>query len=127
MQVTHTAVWTSDLDRMKEFLIDEVGLEHSHDFVGDDGVTNFYVGGEDGATIQLKYDPDAETEVDPSGLAHIAIAVEDTDGLVERLTDRPDCRTVDGPKTVDDGVSSKRIAFVEGPDGYVLELEQTLE
>ena len=127
MRVIHTAIWTSDLDRMKEFYVDELGLEHSHDFVGDDGVTNYYVGGEDGATIQFKYDPDAETSVEPDGLAHIAISVDDTDGLVDRLSDLPYCRVVDGPKTVDDGVSSKRIAFVEGPDGYVLELEQTLE
>lgn len=127
MQVIHTAIWTSDLDRMKEFFIDEIGLEHTKDFVGDDGVTNYYVGGEGGATIQLKYDSDADTTVDPNGIAHIAISVDDSEGLAERLTERDDCRIVDGPKTFDDGVSEKRIAFVEGPDNYVFELEQTLE
>lgn len=126
MQVNHTAIWTSDLDRMKEFFIDDIGLQHTKDFVGDDGVTNYYVGGEEGATIQLKHDPDDERAVDPRGLAHVAISVDDTDGLVDRLTELVDCRVVDGPMTVNDGVSDKRIAFVEGPDGYVFELEEDL-
>jgi lactoylglutathione lyase len=127
MEVIHTAIWTTDLDRMKEFFIDDIGLEHQKDFVGDDGVTNYYVGGEDGARIQLKHDPEADIEVDPSGIAHVAISVDDTDGLVESLAERDDCQTVDGPKTINDGVADRRIAFVEGPDGYVFELEQTLE
>lgn len=127
MEVIHTAIWTSDLDRMKEFFIDEIGLTHSHDFVGEDGVTNYYVGGEDGATIQLKYDPDADISVDPSGLAHIAISVDDSEGLAHELAENPDCQIVVGPKEVHDGISQKRIAFVEGPDDYVVELEQTLE
>lgn len=127
MQVIHTAIWVTDLDRMKEFLEDDIGLEYAHDFVGDDGVTNYYVDGEDGATIQLKYDPDGDREVDPSGIAHIAISVDDSEALVERVTDRPDTHVVNGPQTFDDGVSTKRIAFVEGPDGYVFELEETVE
>ncbi|QIO25208.1 VOC family protein [Haloarcula sp. JP-L23] len=127
MQVIHTAIWTSDLDRMTEFFEDDIGLEHSHDFVGNDGVTNYYVGGDEGATIQLKHDPDENKEIDPSGIAHVAISVDDSKSLAERLSNRDDCRIVDGPKEVNDGISDKRIAFVEGPDGYVYELEQTLE
>jgi len=112
---------------MKEFFVDEIGLTHSHDFVGDDGVTNYYVGGEEGAMIQLKHDPDEDISVDPSGLAHIAISVDDSEGLAHELAENSDCEIVFGPRQVDDGISQKRIAFVEGPDGYVVELEQTLE
>lgn len=127
MRVVHTAIWVSDLDRMTEFLVDHLGLEHTKDFVGGDGVTNFYVSGDGGAAIQLKYDPEGDYEVEPSGVDHLSLAVDDTDGLVERLLDETDCTVVKGPKTVNDSVSDKRIAFVEIPDGYVLELEQTLE
>lgn len=126
MQVNHTAIWTSDLDRMKAFLTEDLELEHQKDFEGGDGVTNYFVSAEGGAAIQLKHDPDGNGEVDPSGLAHIAISVDDTDALVDRVTERSDCQIVDGPMTVNDSVSDKRIAFVEGPDGYVFELEQDL-
>lgn len=127
MQVNHTAIWTSDLDRMREFLTDDLDLEHQKDFEGGDGVTNYFLTGEGGAAIQLKYDADSDDTVDPSGLAHIAISVDDTDALVEQFTDRSDYEIVNGPMTVNDSVSDKRIAFVEGPDGYVFELEQDLD
>ncbi|SFR64287.1 VOC family protein [Halogeometricum limi] len=127
MRVVHTAIWVSDLDETSKFFIDHLGLDHVKDFVGGDGVTNFYVAGDGGASIQLKYDPDGDYDVEPSGIDHLSLAVDDTDGLVERLQSETDCSVVKGPKTVNDSVSDKRIAFVEIPDGYVLELEQTLE
>lgn len=126
MQVVHTAIHVSDLDKMKEVFMDELGLEYVKDFEGGDGVTNFYVAGDGGASIQLKHDPDDEGPVEPSGIDHLSLSVDDSEALADRLSRRDDCRIVSGPKTVNDTVSDKRIAFVEIPDGYVLELEQDL-
>ncbi|MGM0590445.1 MAG: VOC family protein [Halobacteriota archaeon] len=127
MKVLHTALWVSDLDASKEFYIDELGLEHTRDFVGDDGVTNFYVAGDGGAELQFKYDSDGVETVDPSGVDHISIGVEDADETVDRLVDRTGCRVVVEPQTIDIGEGPIRVAFVEDPDGYVLELEQSGE
>ena len=127
MQIVHTAIRVSDLDRTKEILMDELGLEYVKDFEGDDGVTNFFIAGESGASLQLKYDPDEERDIEPSGIDHVSLSVDDTEELADRLDRRDDCQIVSGPKTVNDTVSDKRITFVEIPDGYVLELEQNLE
>lgn len=126
MQVVHTAIWVSDLDHTKEIFMDELGLEYVKDFEGGDGVRNFYVAGDGGASIQFKYDPDEDREIEPAGLDHISLSVDDSEGLARKLAERDDCRIVAGPKEVNDTVSDKRVTFVEIPDGYVLELEQDL-
>jgi len=121
MDVAHVAIWVSDLESSKAFYEDGLGLEYAKDFVGSDGVTNYFVSGETNTFIQLKYD-DGE-EVEPSGIAHIAISVDDTDEVFERLASRDDCTVVQEPQDL----STVRNAFVADPDGYVLELEQRFE
>jgi lactoylglutathione lyase len=123
MQAVHTAIWVSELEPMVEFFEEGLGFEYVKDFESG-GVQNYFVAGDGGAAVQFKHE-DGVT-VEPAGIDHISISVDDTEALVDRLTDRPDCELVDGPKTVNDTVSDKRIAFVEIPDGYRLELEQDL-
>ena len=124
MDVIHTAIWVSDLDEIREFYIDGLGLEHTWDFVGDDGVTNFYVAGDDGGEIQFKHDG-GDRAIDPAGIDHIAVTIDDVDSMVERLTGEFDGTLTQGPMTVD--AAGARVAFVEGPDGYVVELVQSLD
>jgi lactoylglutathione lyase len=123
MDVAHVAIWVSDLESSKAFYEDGLGLEYAKDFVGSDGVTNYFVSGETDTFIQLKYDDDEGGEVEPSGIAHIAISVDDTDEVFERVATRDDCTVVQEPQDF----STVRNAFVADPDGYVLELEQRFE
>ena len=124
MDVAHVAIWVSDLDRSREFYEDVLGLEHEMNFVAD-GVTNYFVRGETDALVQFKYDPEGERKIEPGGLAHIAVGVDDVDEVFDRLTGRGGSTVRREPQTLSElGV---RNAFVEDPDGYVLELEQTLE
>ena len=118
MEVVHTALWVSDLDATAAFYEDVLGLEYRQEFVLD-GVLNYYVGTEDGADLQFKYDEDADVEVEPSGIDHVAVAVDDTDATFERVVDEADPVVVMEPTTVD--VADRRVAFVEDPDGYVVE------
>lgn len=127
MQVVHTAIWVSDLNQTKEIFMDELSLEYVKDFEGSDGVTNFYVAGDGGASIQLKYDSEGEYEIEPKGIDHLSLSVDDSEQIAKNLDKRNDCEIVSGPKTVNDTVSEKRVTFVEIPDRYVLELEQNLE
>lgn len=124
MDVIHTAIWVSDLQGARDFFVDGIGLEENWSFTMD-GVRNVYVGGPHGE-IQLRYDPD-RTPPDPdrSALDHIAIAVEDVNREVERIVDRTGCDVIDGPRTV--SAAGARVAFLDGPDGYVVELVEDLD
>lgn len=123
MDVIHTAIRVSDLDRTRRFYEDELGLRFSREFVGDDGVTNYFVRGDSNIEIQFKHDPDASDAVDPGDFDHFALAVEDTEALVERVVEETEGSLRAGP--MDSGAS--RIAFVEDPDGWGIEFVETRE
>jgi lactoylglutathione lyase len=123
MDVIHTCIWVSDMDAAREFYLDGIGLEeHRSATLG--GVENVWLGGEHGE-IQLRY---AEDHPDPApdrgDFDHLALSVDDVDGEVERIVDNTGATVLDGPRTVD--VAEARIAFLEGFDGYVIELVEDL-
>ena len=123
MDVAHVAIWVSDLERTLEFYEGALGLEHEKDFVAD-GVRNYFVRGETDTFVQFKHDPDEDGEVEPSGIAHIALAVDDVDEAFARVEDREDSAVRQEP--ISRPELSVRNAFVTDPDGYVLELEEEL-
>ena len=127
MDVLHTAIWVDDVEAMTAFYTDGLGLEETRAFVGDDGVTNTFFAGESETEIQFKYSTDdgEQTEVSPSGFDHTAIAVDRIDETVETLVDEYGGTVTQGPTTMDD--MNVRIAFVDDPDGYGIELIETLE
>jgi lactoylglutathione lyase len=124
MDVIHTALWVSDIERTREFYVDALGLTENWSFTGDDGVENVYIGG-DNAEFQFKYDPEGGPDIDSGTMAHVAVGVESTDETVERLVERVDPPIQRPPTTMDD--LGLRVAFVEDPDGYVVELVEELE
>ncbi|APX97752.1 VOC family protein [Natronorubrum daqingense] len=125
MDVLHTAVWIDDVDSVMEFYCEGLDLERTRDFVGDDGVTNYYVQGEAEAEIQFKHDADRNLDLEPSGIDHIAIGVDDVESTLERLVEGYDSEVVDGPRRIER--SNLLIAFVTDPSGYVVELIESLD
>lgn len=124
MDVIHTAIWVSDLSEARAFFVDALGLEENWSFTMD-GVENVYVGGDHGE-IQLRHDPDHEVPApDRRAFDHIAVSVDQVDEETERLVERTGCTVLDGPLDVD--AANARVAFVDGPDGYVVELVETRE
>ncbi|SDC38471.1 VOC family protein [Natrinema hispanicum] len=124
MDVIHTALWVSDIEQTREFYVDALGLTENWSFTSDDGVENVYIGG-DNAEFQFKYDPEGSRDIDSGTMAHVAVGVESTDETVERLVERVDPPIQRPPTTMDD--LGLRVAFVEDPDGYVVELVEELE
>lgn len=121
MDVIHSAIWVSDIEATLEFYVEELGLEKTNDFVGGDDARNVYVRGESDTEIQFKHNPDHDLgEPATQRFDHLALEVDDTDALVERLTEETESELVRGP--LDSTGVSGRIAFVTDPDGYVLEL-----
>ena len=124
MDVIHTALNVSDIERTKEFYEGVLGLEHHWDFTHD-GTLNYYVGTEDGAELQFKYDESDDSPVEPSGIDHIALGVEDVDATFERVVAESDCPVVLEPTTFE--AANRRAAFVSDPDGYTVEFVARVE
>ena len=123
MDVAHVALWVSDMDRAVEFYT-ELGLERQWSFTLD-GVENVYVGGEHGE-LQLRHNPDRTTPIAPNraDVDHVALTVDDTDAMVERAADAG-ATVVTAPTVIEP--ADAYAAFVEDPEGYVLEFVEPLE
>lgn len=120
--VIHTAIWVPELEPVIEFY-ETLGLSESHRFERG-GTENVYLGGEHGE-IQFKHDgSDRSVSPDRSDLDHIALGVDDVDAEFERVVEETGCPVVEEPMTVD--VAGARVAFVEDPNGYVVELVESL-
>jgi len=123
MDVIHTAVWVSDLDEARAFFVDALGLEEQSSFTYN-GIENVYVGGDHGE-IQLRYAPENDTpNPDRTALDHIAVSVDDVDAETDRIVAETGCAVIKGPVTVTQ--AGARVAFLDGPDGYVVELVEDL-
>ncbi len=124
MDVSHTAIWVSDMDEAISFFVDGVGLEKNWSFTRGE-VENVYVGGEHGE-IQLKYSSErGDPSVDQTGHDHIGIAVDDVDRTLERVRDTVDITVLTGP--IDVPEAGSRVVFFEGFDDYVIEFVQQVE
>lgn len=123
MDVLHAAIWVDDIEAQLDFYCDGLGLERTREF-DLDGVTNTYVAGEGDAEIQFKHDG-TERNPEPAGIDHLAVGVDDVDGIIEDLVENYGSEVVEGPRTVED--KDIRLAFVTAPEGYVVELIETLE
>ncbi|EMA45085.1 VOC family protein [Halococcus saccharolyticus] len=119
MDVIHTAIWVSDLEAARTFFVDALGLDEHWSFTMD-GVENVYVGGEHGE-IQLRYDPErGDPTPDRDALDHVAVSVDDVTAETERVVAATDCEVLEGPMRVE--AADTKVSFIEGPDGYVVEL-----
>ncbi|ACV47289.1 MULTISPECIES: VOC family protein [Halomicrobium] len=123
MDVAHVALWVSEMDRAVEFYT-ELGLERQWSFTLD-GVENVYVGGDHGE-LQLRHDPDRTTPIAPNraDVDHVALTVDDTEAMVERATEQG-ATVVTAPTVIEP--ADAYVAFVEDPEGYVLEFVEPLE
>jgi lactoylglutathione lyase len=121
MDLAHTALCVSDLDRAMEFYA-ALGLEETHRFTLD-GVENVYLadGGEGDGDIQLRYDPDRTTPIAPSraDVDHVAFTVDDVEAAYERSISAGAAPVLE-PTEIE--AADAYAAFVEDPEGYTLEL-----
>lgn len=124
MDVIHSAIWVSDIEETLAFYIDALGLEKTREFESGDGARNVYVAGSSETEIQFKYDPDRRLP-EPAGFDHVAVAVDDTDAELDRLVETTGCTVRRGPLTSDG--ANARVAFIEDPDGYGVELVEEFD
>ena len=121
MTFLHVCLNVADAEESVAFY-EQFGFEESWSFrTMDDETTNRYVADENGFEIQLS-DTDDEREFE-AGTAwdHLAVKVDDVD---EKFASVDHYGVVREP--YDNDPADSRIAFVEDPDGHVVELVQPL-
>lgn len=123
MQLQHTALHVADLDAAIAFYEDALGLSHTWDFEHE-GVVNYYIGSANGVELQFKHDEDADPP-SPAGIDHVALIVDDVDATFERVVEETDCPVVVAPTYIEP--ADRYVAFVEDPNGYVVEFVENPE
>jgi len=123
MDVIHVCLNVSDADRTAQWYKDELGFEDSWEFTSEDGQTrNVYVSDSNGIELQLS-DTEGNDEFE-AGTAwdHLALKVDDVDEAFEEIDNHG---VVEEPG--DQPAAGARTAFIEDPDGHVVELVEPLE
>ena len=123
MDIIHVCMNVSDADEIADWYVENLDFERTWEFTTPDGETdNVYVAGGNGIEIQLS-DTDGEDDFE-SGDAwdHLAVSVEDTDAAFDRIDNHG---VVQEP--ADNVEAGARTAFIEDPDGHVVELVGPIE
>jgi lactoylglutathione lyase len=119
-ELIHTCYRITDIDRSVAFY-EKLGFEEKMRMPIGDSATNVFMGlPDDGARLELTYNHGHDEPYDiGTGYGHIAVSVDDLDGVLERLA-REGIEPEKPPYTVRDGGS--RLCFVRDPDQYRIEL-----
>ena len=115
----HTCYRIGDIDRSVAFY-NALGFEEVGRFDLRDGATNVFMGlPDDGARLELTYNPGVDSYDLGTGYNHIAVTADDLDGALGRLSQQG-IEPEKPPYTVREG--GNRLCFVRDPDGYRIEL-----
>jgi lactoylglutathione lyase len=120
MRFVHTNVRVRDIDASLRFYT-ALGFER-RGRLQFEGAYNIYLGlPGDGDTLELTVNEDRDEPYDlGDGYGHVALAVEDLDGLLARLAEQG--IEPEKPPYHPGGRTEVRICFVADPDGYRIEL-----
>jgi lactoylglutathione lyase len=119
----HTMCRITDPDRSRAFY-EALGFTFAGDFDivrdGEVEATNYFFSlGDQQSVLELTYNHDGRSYELGTGYGHIAVAVEDLDGALERLKAQG-IEPEREPYTVREG--GNRLCFVRDPDQYRIEL-----
>ena len=119
MELIHTCYRIGDVDRSVAFY-EALGFEEMGRMPIREEAVNVFMGlPGDGARLELTHNFGVDSYDLGTGYNHIAVAVEDLDGTLERLAAKG-IEPEKPPYTVREGGS--RLCFVRDPDGYRIEL-----
>jgi lactoylglutathione lyase len=123
MAILHTCLNVADADRAVDWYTENLDFEESWGFETPDGETvNRYVADGNGVELQFS-DTDGEAPAEAGDLwDHLAVKVEDVDAAFEEIDHHGVVK-----KPADQPAAGARTAFIEDPDGHVIELIEPLE
>ncbi len=126
MRISHIAVWTQDIERLKEFYERHFGAKAGPRYVNPGRrFESYFLSFESGARLEIMQMPSVSRRQDigvPSqGYAHLAVSV-GSEAEVDRLTDRlraGGCEILSNPRRTGDGYYE---SIVADPDGNPIEI-----
>ncbi|WP_207940690.1 hypothetical protein DOK78_001782 [Enterococcus sp. DIV2402] len=123
MHIEHVAIWTKDLEKMKEFYMNYFKAQPSERYHNKKtGFQSYFLTFETGSRIELTTKNFlSDRSVDTLGYTHIAISVgskQNVDDFVERFLE-DGYPLLNGPRTTGDGYYE---AVVQDPEGNLIEL-----
>ncbi|MFT0715574.1 VOC family protein [Maribacter arcticus] len=128
MKIEHIAIWTSDLEKMKDFYLHFFELESNEKYYNPKKeFSSYFLSFEKGARIELMHRPDISEFMDNMdaqlGLTHFAISVgskEKVDALTETIR-KNGFKVIGEPRTTGDGYYESVIA---DPEGNLIEITE---
>ena len=118
-ELIHTCYRITDIDKSVDFY-EKLGFEELRRMDLPDGAINIFMGlPNDGARLELTYNPGVESYDLGTGYGHIAITTSDLDQRLAELREQG-IEPEKPPYSVREGGS--RLCFVRDPDDYRIEL-----
>lgn len=126
MRIAHVAVWTRNLERLREFYETHFGAKAGPKYVSQSRpFESYFLSFESGARLEIMQMPSVADGANISGplrgYAHLAISVA-SEGDVDRLTSRladAGCEVLANPRRTGDGCYETVVA---DPDGNPIEI-----
>ncbi|MEM9832439.1 MAG: VOC family protein [Bacteroidota bacterium] len=124
MTIEHIAIWTNQLEDLKNFYCHYFGATSGEKYHNPKKqFTSYFLSFSSGARLELMYKPDLKSAGDLAqvGLAHFAVSlgsVEEVDRLTQELQ-QANVTHVDGPRRTGDGYYES--TFLD-PDGNLIEI-----
>ncbi|WP_298338439.1 VOC family protein [uncultured Algibacter sp.] len=128
MKIEHIAIWTLNLEKMKNFYLEFFDLKSNEKYYNPKKkFSSYFLKFEKGARIELMHRPDISEFIEKSesklGITHFAISVgskERVDSITE-LIKKNGFRIVGEPRTTGDGYYESVIA---DPEGNLIEITE---
>ena len=118
-ELIHTCYRIGNIDRSVAFY-EALGFEERRRApIRDEAINVFMSLPDDGARLELTYNPGVDSYDLGTGYNHIAVTASDLDGALAQLADQG-IEPERPPYTVREG--GNRLCFVRDPDGYRIEL-----
>jgi lactoylglutathione lyase len=128
MKIEHIAIWTKDLERMKEFYLKFFDLSSNERYYNPKKkFSSYFLAFENGARIELMHNPEISQLIEKSnlkpGLAHFAISV-GTNEKVDLLTEtirKNGYKIIGEPRITGDGYYE---SVISDPEGNLIEITE---
>jgi catechol 2,3-dioxygenase-like lactoylglutathione lyase family enzyme len=85
--LAHVCLIAKDVEAMKRFYCDALGLKKTFDFIRDDRVTGFYVELSQGCYLEIREHNEIDHEA-ISPVHHFCLEVNNIDEIIQRLADK---------------------------------------
>lgn len=127
MKLEHMAIWTGDLERLRQFYVNYFGATSNAKYINvKKQFESYFLTFQTGARLEIMYSPRVQSlpidqSIQQSGYAHIAFSLDSKDqvnDLTLRLQ-RDGYQLLDGPRYTGDGYYES--SFLD-PDGNRIEL-----